>query len=241
MSSAHLNLYRGMKKFFQKQRELLAIVIYICFVVAIAYFIIMPLLSRINGVVDQIQEEKINQEIKKQSLTDLPKMQEQYENLQNNEKMVDVLFDRNNAVELIEKLEKLAQDSGNSIAISVQEKEPTQEAPSKTKKKTNAAEKSAPDSIIDKLPSSEYMQMKLELKGEYNTAVDFIRKLENFEYYCDIIGIKMQQSEKDNNRTANTGSFGAINANPIDNPENLSEKVISNNILTTIDVVFYTK
>ena len=241
MSEAHLNLYCGMKKFFQKQRELLAVIIYIGFVVAIIYFIVMPLLSRINGVSDQIQEEKINQEIKKQSLSDLPKMQEQYENLQNNEKMVDVLFDRNRAVELIEKMEKLAQESGNEITISVQEKELVQDAPSKTKKKTNAGEETSPVSIVEKLPSPEYMQMKLELKGEYNTAVNFIRKLENFEYYCDIIGIKMQEIEKGNNRNSNTGSFGSINVSPVDNPENLSENVISNNIITTIDVVFYTK
>lgn len=230
-----------MKNFFQKQRELLAVIIYIGFILAVVYFIIIPLLSRINGVQDQIQEEKINQEIKEQSLTDLPKMQEQYENLQNNEKMVDVLFDRNRAVELIEKMEKLAQESGNEITISVQEKEPVKDVPSKAKKKTNDTEEKEPASIMENLPSSEYMQMKLELKGEFNTAVNFIHKLENFEYYCDIVGIKMQQAEKSDKKIFNNESFGSINKSPAENPVDLLENIHPNNILTTIDVVFYTK
>ncbi|HPN54653.1 MAG TPA: hypothetical protein PLB52_01845 [Candidatus Moranbacteria bacterium] len=230
-----------MKKIFQKQRELLAVIIYVGFILAIIYFIIMPLLSRINSVQDQIQEEKINQEIKEQSLADLPKMQEQYENLQNNEKMIDVLFDKNNAVELIEKLEKLAQDSGNVITISVQEKEPAKDVSSKARKKTNDTEEKKPVSIVENLPSSEYMQIKLELKGGFDTAVNFIHKLENFEYYCDIIGIKMQQAEKGDKKISNTESFGSININSVENPEGLLENISSNNVVTTIDVVFYTK
>ena len=230
-----------MKKIFQKQRELLAVIIYVGFILAIIYFIIMPLLSRINSVQDQIQEEKINQEIKEQSLADLPKMQEQYENLQNNEKMIDVLFDKNNAVELIEKLEKLAQDSGNVITISVQEKEPAKDVSSKARKKTNDTEEKKPVSIVENLPSSEYMQIKLELKGGFDTAVNFIHKLENFEYYCDIIGIKMQQAEKGDKKISNTESFGSININSVENPEGLLENISSNNVVTTIDVFFYTK
>ena len=95
-----------MKKFFQKQREIITIFIYGCFIVVLIYFVVLPLIVRVNDTRDQIQEEHIKQDIKKQQISELPKMEEQYNMLQNNEKSVDVLLDKNDAVGLIERLEK---------------------------------------------------------------------------------------------------------------------------------------
>ena len=109
-----------MKKIFQKQREIIIIFAYVGVVLALIYFIILPLLSKIEGVNNQIQEESMKQEIVKQQLGELPKIQQQYNTLQTNEGAIDVLLDKDKAVALIESLEKLAQDSGNKIEISVQ-------------------------------------------------------------------------------------------------------------------------
>ncbi len=227
-----------MKNFLKKQRNAVAIVLYMALIAGVVYFIIMPLLSRINKVQDKIQEEKINQELKDQRINDLPKMQSQYENLQSNKSTLNILFEEKNAVELIEKLEKLSQETGNNIKISAKEKiNPQKELP-----KSNEKKKAEEMTLADGLPSSDYLQMDLELYGEYNAAINFISKLENFEYYCDIIGIKMiQESESGNNKYANKDSFGVVNASPENEIQNLPEATNTKKIITNLEVVFYTK
>lgn len=226
-----------MKKFFQKQRNILVILIFICIIGSLLYFVIFPLLLRIKNVQDQIQEEELKQEIQQQQLNNLPKMQEQYKFLQKNKQMVDVLFDKNNAVVLIEKLEKLAQDSGNVIKISVQEPQQQKTIPTATKNKTAIP---VEKTLVEKLPSQDYLQMKIELSGKYNTVVDFINRLENFEYYCDIIAIQIGQEKNNSNSFSNSGTLNYFEPNSKEEAEKRAA-LNKENIIAGLDIVFYTK
>ncbi len=49
--------------------------------------------------------------------------------------------------------------------------------------------------VLGSLPSQEYLQMKIELKGDYNSIIKFIDFLENLEYYCDIVAIQMRNAD----------------------------------------------
>lgn len=220
-----------MKKIFQKQREIIIILTYVGVILVLVYFVILPLLSKIEGVNNQIQEESMKQEIVKQQLGELPKIQQQYDTLQKNEGTIDVLLDKNKAVTLIESLEKLAQDSGNKIEISVQNSQ-------LQKNVTVATTKTPADkTLINTLPSSDYLQMQIILTGDYNKVVNFISKIENMEYYSDIIGIKMMHSDlAGNNEVIN--SFNSVSIN---NSDKISSKSNAGGLKATLDVVFYTK
>ena len=224
-----------MKKIFQKQREIIIIFAYVGVVLALIYFIILPLLSKIEGVNNQIQEESMKQEIVKQQLGELPKIQQQYNTLQTNEGAIDVLLDKDKAVALIESLEKLAQDSGNKIEISVQNSQLQKNVAVTTTKIA------ADGTLIKALPSTDYLQMQILLTGDYNKIINFINKLENMEYYSDITGIKMTQSDI----TGNAEVINPFNSVSMTGSETGSDKVSNKpdtgNLKVSLDVVFYTK
>lgn len=235
-----------MKNFFQKQREIVAIASYICLILALIYFVILPLISRINGVKDEIQEESLNQEIKKQQIEDLPKMQSQFEILQKNEELLSVLLNRDDAVVLIEKLEKAAESSGNKISISVQDQNQNSQKNSlqTVPAKKPDAKKPADDTLVGKLPSADYLQMKITLTGNYNSMLNFIGTLEKFEYYADIIGIQIKQSSGSggNEQSSSVGDFGFVKTQKKDDiAKKAEESKIEENLETSLDVVFYSK
>lgn len=227
----------NMKDFFQKQREGITIFAYVGVVIGLVYFVILPLLGRVNGVQNQIQEENIKQEIKKQQINELPKMENQYNILSNSEKSIDVLLDKNDAVALIERLEKMADDSGDKISISIQDKIVATEQKSVSASAKNKA--TTEDELIKNLPSTDYLQMKIIITGDYNAIVKFVRSLESFEYYCDIVAIQINKSD-DNSNAANNGTL----MNPF-NSTNTNKKVAilsnDNKLEASLDVVFYTK
>jgi len=231
LSEARLNLYCGMKNFFKKQREIITILIYVGVVLVLIYFVILPLLSKIKNINDQIQEGGMKQELVKQQLAELPKIQQQYNVLQKNEGLIDVLLNEEEAVVLIERLEKLAQDSGNKIEISVQNpqlKKSTATVPGKI---------NADNVLVSALPSTDYLQMQILLTGDYNKAVDFIGKLENIEYYSDIIGIRIKQGEL----SSSTGAANPFIPGSVVDPQQISNGSNLADLKTILDVVFYTK
>ena len=217
-----------MKKIFQKQREVIAIFVYVGVIAMLVYFIILPLVSKIEGVNNQIQEESMKQEIVKQQLTELPKIQQQYETLQENKGSIDVLLDKGNAVTLIEKLETLADDCGDKIEISVQNSQ-SQKNVAAVATKTNAD-----DTLANALPSADYLQMQILLIGDYNKIINFISKLESMEYHSDITRVEIKQGNLANNAGAinpfNSGSSGKI-----------SDKSNQGDLEASINVAFYTK
>ena len=223
-----------MKKFFQKKREIIIILVYIGIVVVLLYFVILPLIGRINSKKDQIQEEYVKQEIKQQQISELPKMEEQYNILQNNGKSVDVLLDKNDAVVLIEKLEKLAQDSGNKISISIQNTENQKNVP------VVKIKPSAEDELVNNLPSTDYLRMKIIITGNYNAIVNFVHSLESFEYYCDIVAIQIKQKEE-GNKPAEIGTLNPFNSKLSTDSGRISTSDNKNEEEASLDVVFYTK
>lgn len=223
-----------MKKFIQKQREILIVVAYVGFVFALVYIVIFPLLGKIGDVSDAIQKDILNQEIVKQRLNEIPKMQEQFGLLEKNEEILDVLFEKNNAVQLIEKLEKVAQETQNQISITMQEQVNTQKNTLKVEKKNERGE----NVIVASLPSENYLQMKIAVEGSYGSIVNFIDSLENLEYYCDILSLQIRKAglnEHGTNRSS--GLFEKPEPSVLTEEPQQPEQGMEG----SIEVVFYTK
>lgn len=227
-----------MKNFFKKQSEILAILLYVIAVIGLVYFIILPLIGRINGISDQIQQELLNQEGVKLHIEQLPKMQKQFQDLQNNGELENVLLKKEKAVVLIEKLEELAESTGNEIKIEVQDVaiiEPV-------KKSAKKGAESSDNALILGLPSSDYLQMKIILTGEYNSIIGFIALLEKFEYYSDITIIQINKSDnsaKSPNSISNSGMFGSAPLAADDDSAQVAVPM-KNEIAASLNVVFYT-
>lgn len=228
-----------MKKFFQQQRELIALLAYGLVIFAIVYFAIFPLMNKINEVNNQVQEETLNQEIVKKHIEELPRIQKQYDNLNSGPELTEVLLDNTRAVVLIEKLENLAQQSGNVINITVQEVAGTEV------KKSSAKLKAGDEvPISDELPNQSYLRLKIILSGKYDSIISFMGALEKFEYYGDIIGIQMTKDNEKNSAQSSGISMGAGISNPFSTSIKdfgAIMKNTENRLNASLDVAFYLK
>lgn len=224
----------------EKKREIVLVVAFLVIIFVVVYLAIFPLMRKIESTNNEIQQEKIKQEIVRKNLEELPRIQEQYKKLQASNDLSEVLLNKDKAVVLIEKLEKLAQQTDNLISIEVQDTAVVDP------KKAAAKNKAATETIlINELPSSEYLQLKIKLTGKYSSIVGFMKSLENFEYYCDIVGIQLSKEKSDQSKSLQSvADFGVTSPFAQGSASKSATKpgrVATDGLNASFDVFFYTK
>lgn len=218
----------------------MGITIYAVLIGSIVYFFVLPLKAEITNRRDGLQEEISNKEGKQKKILEIPKIKEQFLTVQNESKDMDVLLKRDDAVVLMEKLEKLAEETGNEIKIGVLDNDPNGKiaAAAKSKAKTDKNKAKEPaKTIIDQLPTdTDLLEIKISLVGKFNDILKFINRLENMEYYSDIIGIEIKKNEVKNK---NAESPLAV-PNPFA-PRKTDKVVDPTKLIGELDTVFYLK
>jgi Tfp pilus assembly protein PilO len=227
-----------MKDFIKQRKEIFLLVTFAIVFIGLVYGAIIPLLRKIDDTRNKTQEELLNQEAKRSRLSELPSIKKQFDLLQeSNDNVMGILVDRNKAVELIERLEKTAQETKNEITISIADKQPQQT----TKSSQSSSKNNDANSLLGALPSSEFLRMTLNLNGTYSSVVDFVSKLENMDYYSDIVSFSIKQIEekKENLPQSNSGAINPFGVAP------KTDSVVVNSskngkVEASLDVVFYT-
>jgi F0F1-type ATP synthase membrane subunit b/b' len=194
-----------MKNFLKKWRELLTLIVFFLTAGSFVYFLLMPIYNNIVSRRDQIQEELASQELQEKKLSEIPKIKQQYDWLKNEENKLNVLLKKEDAVVLIEKLEKIAENTNNEIKIEVVEnKQPDKKTTAAVatqddveSPKTNTGIKAVKPkeedkTILGNLPSKDYLEMKIILTGDYNSILRFLKNLEKMEYYNDVISFQFK-------------------------------------------------
>lgn len=202
---------------------------------ALIFFAIKPLLEKIELNANKTQEIIAGQEIKKKRLGEVPGLKQQFELVKKEEGKLTALITEDRAVELIEKMEKLADSTGNKIAIEVQNN--VANKPSGTQSKASEKE----GSLRADLPGSDYLEMKIKLEGNYNNLANFIEKLETIEYYCDIVSLEITPSEeKFSGRSETQSIFSAAGyLQEINAPDQEINAAKEAKLTTFASIVFY--
>jgi hypothetical protein len=212
-------------KFLFKYKIIFASVAYLGVIWASFFFIISPLIGRVISEANKTQEDILDRESEKKRMEDLPKLKGQYEMVTSEENKIKISLTKDKAINLIKSLETLADKTGNKISIAIDEKTPVvvgKNSTDKNAKKTN---------IVDDLPKLNYLKLKITLVGNYNDMVNFMTKLENLDYYSDVISISISQGEPLEN-SSERDLFGKLN------PQS-AEKVKSNLLKSELAVLFY--
>lgn len=218
-----------MKNFFNRYKITTAVILYILALVALFYWLMQPLFFQIQSKNDKIQEVITRQESKTKRLQDLAKLRSQYEMTVDKEKNLILLFDKNQAVELIKELEEIAAVTGNKIIIEI--KEEAESVQSKKGKRENDEKKD----IKENLPSDNFLTFNISLSGNYAQAISFIKKLENMEYYNDILAVNIElDADKEE---AQFGVSRSSGTNPVDRPTPTSSQ--ESKLKTNIKVAVY--
>lgn len=213
-----------MKGYLKKNKISLAIVLYLAVVSSFFYFLAVPSIKDISAKAQKIKQQEVDNNIDKEKISSLPKLEEGYENFKDNEEKLDIIMDPTKEVDFFKELESLAEQTRNKIEFKVQEN---------YDKKSAAKKKGADAGIKDKLSYVNYLSMQIALEGDYVGLLDFVRKLENFHDYVNIVSVS---SEKKIIREQISGGniFSAEG-------QKEKEKEISREVINTIlDVVVYT-
>lgn len=219
-----------MKDFWKKYKIYLAILIYLIIIGLIGFFIARPMVLATKEKSDQIQQKIAIQERKEEKLRELPSIRNQYEEVKSQEDKITISLNKENVVNLVEKLERISEETGNKIKMELKEND------SDSKKNNNSAKnsKEEKDILIGDLPSDEYVKMKIILYGRYENFLNFLNKVENMEFYSDVISIAVKRASE-NGPGLSKNPFTGTN-------ELVSEEADSGNIdkiYSQLEVVFY--
>ena len=227
-----------MNNFLKKYREGIAILIYAVLVGCVVYFVVMPLKAEITNRRDGLQEEISNKEGKQKKILEIPKIKDQYVTVKNESKDMDVLLKRDDAVILMERLEKLAEETGNEIKIGVLDNDPNGKISAAAKSKVKSDKNKEPaKTIVDQIPTdTDLLEIKISLVGNFNDIVKFIDRLENMEYYSDIIGIEIKKND-----TKTTVESPLAVPDPFAAKQTGQKAADPNKLIGELDTVFYLK
>jgi len=186
------------KKIWKKHKFWLSILAYLLLLTAMFLFVIHPLIKEITATADAIQEKIIDNEINQSRIAKIPEMESALQSFSGKENELNVFLDENNEIDFIKQLESLADITGNKIDLKIEESQPKQAVIPKSKEV---------DDIKNSLPSDKYITVQINLEGGYSELVNFIHKLENFNYYVNIISIDAAKNSPENDAGNNPNPF----------------------------------
>jgi hypothetical protein len=218
-----------------KYKKFIIIVLIVALCWAISIFSALFLVKRIRNKVNEIQSQKVDQENTNKRISEIPKLEKQSELVKEKEDLISNLLNKDDAVNLIEEIEGLAEKTGNKVAIEISENSEKKQTKTAADKKDESKNKKT---LLDKLPSDNYLKLNIKLNGKYDSIVNFIEKLENLKYYSDIISIKINSNEQKYKEVSETNVvFGQANqteAEEIKPKPNVEMEAISD-----IEAVYY--
>lgn len=221
-----------MKNFYKKYKVQVILAGYILFLGVFIYGGIFTMIKNIQGRADEIQKKIIDNEIDKKNLAKIPQLMSDYEIFSAGRSNLNVILKKESEIEFIQSLENLAIETGNEISLKLIEEEnsPVKDSQAKTK----AKEKDKLD-IKSNLPYEKYITIQLELKGKYPQLMGFLEKIENMEYYVNVVAFDLKKEEKSgetktSNPFVSSGSVAAPEETP---PEEILKSLI--------DLVVYIK
>jgi hypothetical protein len=212
-----------MKNIWLKNKLLIIIVGYaIIFSLAI-YFLVFLLISKIRYTSDQIQQNIIDQRIEESRLSNLPKMEKDWQDYQVQKNLTNVTLSPGSEISFIEGIDSIAQQSGNVIDLKIGDQvDPVEIAKIKKDAKKSKGEKG----IMDEIGYDNYFPMQINLRGDYESLVNFVHMLENSHFYVNIVSIESKKMIINNNSDSNSNMFSSDETKK----DNEVEEIISSNI-----------
>ena len=216
-----------MKDIWKKQKILFIVLAYLVLLPLIFTFGVRPLLEGVNKKRIGIEEQKINYEIRKTQISNLPTIQSQLEEIKKDEDALNILIKKSDVLSLIERLEFIAEQTGNEIDISIPEKDTFQE------KKSNKESKDR-ENLVDSRPNNDYLAVDIKITGTFQNIYNFIYKVENMGYFSDIVSFEILKSIL----KEEVKSGGLLEKN---NPDKLEENIeMGDNLLSAnLKIFFY--
>jgi hypothetical protein len=180
----------AIKEFFKKNKLWPSPAIFVLMLGLVGYFAVFRLLNDIQGKADMIQQKMIDTEIAKKRTQNLPEIKKNIDAINARKGSLEMILDEKSELDFIRKLEGVAEQTGNRITIQIKDQ------PADAQKKTAKKDKDKED-IIASLPYDKYIMFEITTEGNYSQLFNFVHKLENFDYYVNIVSINATKIEEE--------------------------------------------
>jgi hypothetical protein len=182
---------------------------------------------------ENFQKKIVEMDIERDKLEKLPLLKEQFEKVESRKGDLDVLFSEEKIVELVQEIERMAEETGNSIKISVDEKKDNK---TQVKKENEDDE----NNLLSGFSEEEYFKIRVDVTGDYPGLIKFIDKFDDLKYYNSLIGFNILSGENNISQDKRNISVGSNRANPSLVSEDFAEDEKNNIILESkLEIVFY--
>lgn len=198
--------------------------------VAIVIFLLKPGINSLREKSDSIQEKVVELEVEKDKVKELPKLKEQFLSVEKNRERLNVLFAESNIIDLVQDIEKIAEETGNNIVITIED---DQEGISVKKPSRKGDDNEKKEKLLEDFSEEEYFSMDIGIVGTYVEFLKFIDRLDNLKYYNSIVSFEIKPVEDD--------SYGRNDTYVFEDSEVSEEETVKeDNLLDSkIRVVFY--
>lgn len=190
-----------MNEIWKKYSLWISAISFVAVVLLAWFFVILPLKGEIRNNSDEIQKRSIDSDIYKERVLKIPEMKNTQALFEANKNNLKIFLSGSSEVDFIKKIESVAEETGNKITLKIDES-------TALKNKTVDAKKDE-NNIRNTLPgNNKYVTIQISLEGNYTGLFNFIHKLENINYYVNVIALDLNKTvvEKENNPFAVTNS-----------------------------------
>lgn len=191
------------------------------------WFGIRPLHSLIRTEMDDIQKLDVLREHKSRQMQRLPELEKHNALIEERGKTLEIVLTKEELVEFIRTLERLAQETGVKIGIASkdntlleskitlplpgakppkgamtpdEESEDKEQAPVVSQPKRGAAKPVS--GMLGELSLKHYIRLSLTVTAPYQPMVAYLHKLETLPYATEIIGVTIKEAEKEREETS---------------------------------------
>ena len=186
---------KTMIDFLRKNKVWLLALLYLAGGISLAWFFFWPEALKIRTGADEVERSLIEKQVLEKRLSGLEEMEKKSQNFRTNEKRLGRLIRKDQEVEFIKFLEDLGRATNQMVSIKVPE-EASLSKSEKNKRASGEAESEGRD-ILSTAPSERFIIFEVTLLGDFPGSVNYIERLENSDYYCNVVAFSMEKVEKE--------------------------------------------
>ncbi|GEM_PF-1928862 len=191
--------------FFKKNKYLLTIGILLLVWVSFIFLVILPEKDVLHNKFVDLEKEKLNNQANNEKLSSLGDLKRISAMIDGEKRTLEVIFSEDKIIDLVSELEKIAEETGNKISISVANEEGRKiETVNVIKDEKND------DHFLKNLPTQNYFEIDITLEGDYNKTLNFIKKINSIKYYNVIKSFEMGMQERSLNKSDRVVGGGGV-------------------------------
>lgn len=218
-----------MKNIWRKYKTGIIFTGYVAASFLLVWLVFLPYKNRVESQADKIQEKELDNQIFERKTSKINQMEEKYNEYQNNKEKMGKFLKNGEEVDLIKKIESLGEETKNTVSLKVLDADIQNTKNSSVKSDKNKIKE---ESILKDISPDNFLSLEISLEGDYFSFINFLEKIENLDYYADVISLNLTKTIIENK---NYSSDNIFSSNQDSSPEKNEKKILKG----VIDIIVY--